>query len=54
MDLTISVRDEVRFRLPLRDALEWMSAALAANGNDAGAAHAALCKALDAYQRAVT
>lgn len=53
MELTIAFSGEVKFRLPIDAALEWMASALAHNGNDPSKAQAALRKALDAVQRRI-
>lgn len=53
MELTVSIGGSVRLRMPLKDALAWMSEALRQNGGDHAEAHKALLTAFDAYQRSV-
>lgn len=53
MELTIAFGGEVRWRMPIGPALEWLMAALQSNGNDPVAAQAALRAALDSVQRRI-
>lgn len=53
MELTIAFSGEVRYRLPIDAALEWMASALAHNGGDPVQAQAALRQALDSVQRRI-
>ena len=53
MELTVSIGGSVRLRMPLREALAWMSAALAESDGDVAAAQDALYRAVDSYQRRI-
>lgn len=53
IELTIAFGGDVKWRMPIEKALEWLCAALESNGNDPIAARSALLKALDAVQRRI-
>ena len=53
MELTIAFAGEVRYRLPLHEALAWMASAMTRHGGDEAKVCADMLKALDAVQRRI-